>query len=174
MYGSRFDYADPAFQQMVNRSKEFVRLAGSAEILLYNMFPWLRWCCGRWLVKRTQILEHTDNVIEEIKGLAQGLKDTLNPQDLRGFVDSFLVRQQRESDQPGSYFHNNNLIITVCNMFAAGTDTTGTTLRWGLLLMAKYPPHTGPGSGGAESGHWGTGTQVEDRRDLPLHRCCDP
>lgn len=28
---------------------------------------------------------------------------------------------------------------TVLNLFTAGTDTTATTLRWGLLLMAKYP-----------------------------------
>ncbi|KAJ8362801.1 hypothetical protein SKAU_G00116320 [Synaphobranchus kaupii] len=106
---------------------------------LYNMFPWLHWCCGRWLVNRTRILKITDDNIEEIKGLVQGLKDTLNPQDLRGFVDSFLVRQQEESDQPGSYFHNNNLHFTVFSLFAAGTDTIAGTLRWGLLLMAKYP-----------------------------------
>ncbi|KAJ8362814.1 hypothetical protein SKAU_G00116450 [Synaphobranchus kaupii] len=131
MYGSRSDYADPAFQQMVNRSNEFVRLAGSAEIWLYNMFPWLRWCCGR------------------------------------GFVDSFLVRQQRESDQPGSYFHNNNLNLTVCNMFAAGTDTTGTTLRWGLLLMAKYPHIQDQVQEELSRVIGEREPRVEDQRDLP-------
>ncbi len=30
-------------------------------------------------------------------------------------------------------------MMTVGNLFVAGTDTTGTTLRWGLMLMAKYP-----------------------------------
>ncbi|KAJ8283594.1 hypothetical protein COCON_G00024440 [Conger conger] len=139
MYGSCFDYADPSFQKMVDSNNENIQLYGSAEILLYNTFPWLRWFCGRWLVNRTQILKNDQCNIEEIKGLVQGLKDTLNPQDLRGFVDSFLVQQQKESDQPDSYFHNDNLNFTVYNLFAAGTDTTGTTLRWGLLLMAKYP-----------------------------------
>ncbi|XP_074513316.1 cytochrome P450 2K1-like [Sebastes fasciatus] len=32
-----------------------------------------------------------------------------------------------------------NLVSSVGNIFAAGTDTTGTTLRWALLIMAKYP-----------------------------------
>lgn len=37
------------------------------------------------------------------------------------------------------HFHDENLMSTVLNLFTAGTDTTATTLRWGLLLMAKYP-----------------------------------
>lgn len=38
-----------------------------------------------------------------------------------------------------SHFHEDNLLYTTMNLFAGGTDTTATTLRWGLLLMAKYP-----------------------------------
>ncbi|KAJ8362845.1 hypothetical protein SKAU_G00116760 [Synaphobranchus kaupii] len=167
VYGSRFDYADPSFQQMVKRANEAIRLSGSAEIQLYNIFPWLRWCCGWWLVKRTQILKITDDGIENIKGLVQGLKDTLNPQDLRGFVDSFLVRQQQESDQPGSYFHNNNLNRTVADLFAAGTDTSGTTLRWGLLLMAKYPHIQDRVQEELSRVIGEREPRVEDRRNLP-------
>ena len=45
----------------------------------------------------------------------------------------------QESKVTNSYFHDDNLMETVLNLFAAGTDTTATTLRWALLLMAKYP-----------------------------------
>uniref|UniRef100_UPI003AACC4DC cytochrome P450 2K1-like isoform X1 n=1 Tax=Centroberyx gerrardi TaxID=166262 RepID=UPI003AACC4DC len=45
----------------------------------------------------------------------------------------------QESGNMYSHYHKENLLITVGNLFSAGTDTTGTTLRWGLLLMAKYP-----------------------------------
>ncbi|XP_061084754.1 cytochrome P450 2K1-like isoform X1 [Conger conger] len=167
MYGFRFDYADPAFQKMVDRANENVRTVGSSQIRLYNMFPWLRWCCGRWLVNRTQILKNVKNNIEEIMGLVLGLKDTLNPQDLRGFVDAFLVRQQEESDQPDSYYHNNNLKFTVGNLFGAGTDTTATTLRWGLLLMAKYPHIQDQVQQELNQVIGDREPRVEDRRKLP-------
>ncbi|KAG9461609.1 hypothetical protein GDO78_016264, partial [Eleutherodactylus coqui] len=37
------------------------------------------------------------------------------------------------------YFHNDNLAMLVSNLFVAGLETTSTTLRWGLLLMMRYP-----------------------------------
>ncbi|KAG8124508.1 hypothetical protein E2320_020176 [Naja naja] len=39
----------------------------------------------------------------------------------------------------GGYFHNKNLIGVVNDLFGAGTDTMGQTLRWAILLMMKYP-----------------------------------
>ncbi|KAJ8273524.1 hypothetical protein GJAV_G00102580 [Gymnothorax javanicus] len=167
MYGTRFDYADLTFREMVARANENIRLAGSAEIQVYNMFPWLGWCCNQWLVKRTQLLKRSQDNINEIMGLVQGLKDTLNPQDLRGFVDAFLVRQQEESHRPGSYFHNDNLKYTVSNLFAAGTDTTATTLRWGLLLMAKYPHIQAQVQEELSRVIGDREPRVEDRKNLP-------
>ncbi|XP_073080393.1 cytochrome P450 2K6-like [Manis javanica] len=37
------------------------------------------------------------------------------------------------------YFSDDNLVALVSNLFVAGTETTASTLRWGLLLMMRYP-----------------------------------
>uniref|UniRef100_A0A452SNS7 Uncharacterized protein n=1 Tax=Ursus americanus TaxID=9643 RepID=A0A452SNS7_URSAM len=38
-----------------------------------------------------------------------------------------------------AYFSDENLVALVSNLFAAGTETTASTLRWALLLMMRYP-----------------------------------
>lgn len=37
------------------------------------------------------------------------------------------------------YYHEDNLLHSTMNLFAAGTDTTADTLQWGLLYITKYP-----------------------------------
>ncbi|XP_051744227.1 cytochrome P450 2K1-like [Ctenopharyngodon idella] len=133
VYGSRFEYTDPRFTEMVDRTNENIQISGSASMMLYNTFPWL----GPFLNSKRIIVRNVLKNRAEMTKLINGLLETLNPQDRRGFVDSFLIRKQ--SDEKDSHFHQENLLATVGNLFAAGTDTTGTTLRWGLMLMAKYP-----------------------------------
>ncbi|KAL3053728.1 hypothetical protein OYC64_006117 [Pagothenia borchgrevinki] len=79
--------------------------------------------------------------IRDVKALVKNLKETLNPSVCRGLVDRFLIRKEKEEDScvKDTPYNEKNLIFTITNLFAAGTDTTATTLRWGLLLMAKYP-----------------------------------
>ncbi|KAM4716440.1 uncharacterized protein FYW61_016770 [Anableps anableps] len=137
MYGSRFEYDDPRFRNLVSRANESIRITGSAEIQLYNTFPRL----VGWIKNRQVILKNAELTIRDVKDLIRKLKETLNPQICRGLVDCFLIRKQKEEDSrvKDTQFTEENLIFTVTNLFSAGTDTTAATLRWGLLLMAKYP-----------------------------------
>uniref|UniRef100_A0AAZ3SX61 Uncharacterized protein n=2 Tax=Oncorhynchus tshawytscha TaxID=74940 RepID=A0AAZ3SX61_ONCTS len=79
VYGSRFEYSDSKFRATVDRVLYY----------LYNMFPWL----GPWLKSRKLLLKNIENNKKEMEELVRGLKETLNPQMCRGFVDSFLVRK---------------------------------------------------------------------------------
>ncbi|KAF4115665.1 hypothetical protein G5714_003154 [Onychostoma macrolepis] len=165
VYGSRFEYTDPQFTAMVDRANENVRVAGSTSMILYNIFPWL----GPFL-KNKKIIKH--NILknrQQMTKLINGLLETLNPHDCRGFVDSFLIRKQSEekSGKNDSYFHQENLMSTVINLFVAGTDTTGTTLRWGLMLMAKYPHIQDQVQEEIDRVIGGRQPVVEDRKKLP-------
>nr|XP_043904812.1 cytochrome P450 2K1-like [Solea senegalensis] len=67
-----------------------------------------------------------------------------------------------------SHFHEQNLLMTVIHLFAAGTDTTATTLRWALLFMAKYPQIQDQVQEELSRVIGSRQVQVEDRKDLPF------
>ncbi|KAL6476319.1 hypothetical protein MHYP_G00148180 [Metynnis hypsauchen] len=165
VYGSRFEYSDPRFKKMVERANENVRIGGSAPIRLYNVFPWI----GPFLRSKRTLETNAANNKKQINELVSALKETLNPDDCRGYVDSFLLRKQRDeqSGQKNSRFNEKNLFTTVINLFVAGTDTTGTTLRWGLLLMAKYPHIQNRVHEEIDRVIGGRQAVVEDRKNLP-------
>ncbi|XP_067312622.1 cytochrome P450 2K1-like isoform X1 [Pseudorasbora parva] len=165
VYGSRFEYTDPQFTKMVDRANANVRDGGSFSIMLYNTFPWL----GPFLKSKRIIVRNVLKNRVEMTNLITGLLETLNPDDQRGFVDSFLMRKQSEeqSGNRDTYFHQENLLMTVGNLFVAGTDTTGTTLRWGLMLMAKYPHIQDRVHEEIERVIGGRQPVVEDRKKLP-------
>ncbi|XP_028577806.2 cytochrome P450 2K1-like isoform X1 [Podarcis muralis] len=135
LLNKRFEYEDSTFRKLLKLVNENVRLFGSPSVMLYNIFPAL----GSLLGARKTILHNRDEMHAFINvTFIQHLRD-LDKNDQRSLIDSFLLKQQEEKDKPNGYFHNENLKAVVGNLFAAGMETTAITLRWGLLLMMKYP-----------------------------------
>ncbi|XP_059211948.1 cytochrome P450 2K1-like isoform X2 [Centropristis striata] len=166
VYGYRFEYDDPEFTTMVARANWNVQLLGSASAQVYNLFPWI----GRFLSKRNEFLRSNTATVEQNMRLLGHLKETFNPQMCRGFVDAFLRRKQtlEESGITNSHFNDKNLRTTVINLFTAGTDTTASTLRWGLLLLAKYPKIQDQVQEELKRVIGSRQVQVEDRKILPF------
>uniref|UniRef100_A0A8C6TMX0 Cytochrome P450 n=1 Tax=Neogobius melanostomus TaxID=47308 RepID=A0A8C6TMX0_9GOBI len=156
VYGSRFEYDDPKFVALVNNTNRSIQMVGSPSVQIYNLFPWLG----------------LTEVVRKLLGgknrqFFKNLRETLNPQMCRGFVDSFLVRQKKEG-VPDSPFDEDNLLQTVMQLFNAGTDTTATTLRWGLLIMAKYPHLQDQVREEISRVIGSRQVLIEDRKDLPF------
>uniref|UniRef100_A0A3Q3WHG3 Uncharacterized protein n=1 Tax=Mola mola TaxID=94237 RepID=A0A3Q3WHG3_MOLML len=168
VYGSRFEYSDPRFRAMVKRANENIRITGSAQIQVYNMFPRL----VSWIKNRQLILQNLEMNIREIKELIMHLKETLNTNVYRGFVDCFLMRKQKEEVRLLLFVtinisSNEYLLMIFANLFGAGTDTTAATLRWGLLLMAKYPHIQDQVQEELRRVVGSSQVRVEDRKNLP-------
>ncbi|KAM9346654.1 cytochrome P450 2K1-like [Symphorus nematophorus] len=165
VYGSRFEYNDPRFKNMVRRASENIRIAGSAQIQLYNMFPRL----FGWVKNRQLILKNVEMTARDIKDLTMQLQETLNPHICRGLVDCFLIRKLKDEEScvVDTHYNYENLRFTAINLFGAGTDTTATTLRWALLLMAKYPHIQDQVQEELSRVAGSRQVRVEDRKNLP-------
>ncbi|XP_069830125.1 cytochrome P450 2K6-like isoform X2 [Dendropsophus ebraccatus] len=136
LLGHRFDYNDPKLQRLLTIIRDIIRIGGSPMALLYNAFPSLmRWIPGSHKTLRPTIDEFNSFVRE----VFTKQRDQLDVNDQRNLIDCFLVKQKEEKPNPELYFHDGNLTTLVTDLFSAGMETTSTTLRWGILLMMKYP-----------------------------------
>ncbi|KAM3930496.1 cytochrome P450 2K1-like [Leptodactylus fuscus] len=130
----RFDYEDPTLLRLLKILQENIRLLGGSKAMLYYAYPtMMRWC--------SDIEQTTTRNFAEMHAFVRetftNQKKELDANDQRNLIDAFLVKQQEEN--PNLYFTNDNLTALVSDLFAAGMETTSTTLRWGLLLLMKYP-----------------------------------
>ncbi|XP_051792726.1 cytochrome P450 2K1-like isoform X3 [Acanthochromis polyacanthus] len=166
VFGSRFEYDDPVLTSLVHQTKRRFQLLNSPSVQVYNMFPRF----FKWIANRREFHNVITDHKKQIFALVSRLKETLNPQMCRGFVDAFLVRQQNveESGITNSHFHTANLMTTVINLFAAGTETTSTTMKWGLLYLAKYPKIQDQVREEMTRVIGSRQVQFSDRKDLPF------
>ncbi|XP_068921875.1 cytochrome P450 2K6-like [Petaurus breviceps papuanus] len=135
LLGKRFDYQDPQFLRLLHLNGENVRLSGCPGITLFNMFPAL----GFLIQDHKTVLKNRDELFSFIRMTFLNHLQKLDKNDPRSFIDAFLIRQKEKKDKPDNYFSNDNLVALVNNLLSAGTETTSSTLCWGILLMMKYP-----------------------------------
>ncbi|XP_069831999.1 cytochrome P450 2C5-like isoform X2 [Dendropsophus ebraccatus] len=131
----RFEYDDPKVLKLMTLINENIRIIESPMVRLYNSYPALiGWLPGSHRKLAENNREMQDFVMATF--VHQGDFDVNNQ---RSFIDAFLAKQQEGKSESELYFHNKNLSVLMTDLFTAGMETTSTTLRWGLLLMMKYP-----------------------------------
>ncbi|XP_069581598.1 cytochrome P450 2J4-like [Brachyistius frenatus] len=135
VFENRFEYSDEQFQSLLQNLNKFMRVQTSFLLQMYNMFPWLmKWLPG----PHRKILALVHNLIHFVETKIEEHKESLNPSSPRDYIDSFLIEMGENADKD-SGFELNNLAFCTLDLFVAGTETTTTTLLWGLLYMIYYP-----------------------------------
>uniref|UniRef100_K1R0T8 Cytochrome P450 2B4 n=1 Tax=Magallana gigas TaxID=29159 RepID=K1R0T8_MAGGI len=132
VYGKRYDYQDPEFRKLIaNMSTVFEKGSSTGAI---NFFPFLRFLPGD-LFGVKKLKECNQVEVEFNKQRIKDHKTFFNPRDPpRDYIDSILFAQTKtEMLNKTQVYHH------ISEMFAAGTDTTATALRWALLYLIHYP-----------------------------------
>ncbi|XP_069854966.1 cytochrome P450 2A5-like [Dipodomys merriami] len=136
VFGDRFDYEDKEFLSLLRMMTGSFQFTATSTGQLFEMFY--------------SIMKHLPGPQQQARKELKGLEDfitkkveqnqrTLDPNSPRDFIDSFLIRMQEEKKNPNTEFFMKNLVLTTLNLFFAGTETVSTTLRYGFLLLMKYP-----------------------------------
>ncbi|XP_003420838.2 cytochrome P450 2B11-like [Loxodonta africana] len=136
VFGERFAYKDPQFLRLLDTFYQTFALVSSFSSQVFELFQdFLRHFPG----PHRQVYKNLQEVNAFISCSVAKHRETLDPSAPRDFIDTYLLRMDKEKSNPDTEFHQRNLILTTLSLFFAGTETTSTTLRYGFLLMLKYP-----------------------------------
>ncbi|XP_069006178.1 cytochrome P450 2J4-like [Embiotoca jacksoni] len=135
VFGNRFEYTDKQYQSILQNFSETVYLEGSVWAQLYNTMPWLmKWLPG----PHQKMFTLTQSILDFIEIRIKEHRENLDPSSPRDYIDAFLIEMGEKEDKD-SGFDLTNLSFCTLDLFGAGTETTTTTLHWGLLYMIYYP-----------------------------------
>uniref|UniRef100_A0A8C8RFS8 Uncharacterized protein n=1 Tax=Pelusios castaneus TaxID=367368 RepID=A0A8C8RFS8_9SAUR len=138
VFGDRFDYEDGNFLTLVSRIKEILHQLSSpwGQVGMYNLFPGLMsYLPG----PHNRIFENFEQLRLFVQEQVKRNQESFNRHCPRDFIDCFLLRMEKENQDPLSYFHMETLVMTTHNLFFAGTEAVSTTLNYGFLILMKYP-----------------------------------
>ncbi|XP_043533805.1 cytochrome P450 2K6-like [Chiloscyllium plagiosum] len=135
LFGDRFDYDNKIFNSLINMNNEMTTLTGTASIQLYNSYPSL----GFLIPARRKMIENRDKMMEIFDSFFKAAEETLSENSIQTLNEALILRHQQESRGQDEEIQKRNTLMIIMDLFGAGTETTSTTVCWGLLLMMKYP-----------------------------------
>ncbi|XP_012316881.2 cytochrome P450 2B6 [Aotus nancymaae] len=136
VFGKRFDYQDKEFLKLLHLFYESFSLVSSLFSQLFELFSdFLKYLPGA----HRQIHKNLQEISAFIGHSVEKHREALDPSSPQDLIDTYLLHMEKEKSNPHSEFNHQNLILNTLSLFFAGTETTSTTLRYGFLLMLKYP-----------------------------------
>ncbi|XP_069500529.1 cytochrome P450 2G1-like [Ambystoma mexicanum] len=134
--GKRFDYEDTTFNKILLNIREGFNIMSSFWGQLYEMFPkFMIYIPGphRRMFKLFKYLEDFIQARVDIN------LETLDANSPRDFIDCYFIRKEQGKLNTSTKSDRMNLVMTVMDIIFGGTETITSTMKYGLLILMKYP-----------------------------------
>ncbi|XP_060638766.2 cytochrome P450 2C20-like [Anolis sagrei] len=137
LLGERFDYHDEEYLQTLKQLIDGTRLESSVSGQLYNFFPRIMdYLPG----EHQNLFKNLYGVQAFIARKVEEREKTSDHTDVpQNFVDAFLLKMEQEKDNPNTEFTKENLMMTIYDLFIAGTETSSTTMRYFFMTLVEHP-----------------------------------
>ncbi|XP_072346329.1 cytochrome P450 2G1-like [Scyliorhinus torazame] len=136
VFGNRFEYTDSKLLTLLDMITENMRVISSPWGQLYDLLPSI---LDYFPGPHNRLFENAAKIKGFLREMIQSHKEARTAGGPQDFTASFLSKMEEEKGDPRSEFNDENLLLSTFNLFLAGTDTTSSTMRWGILLFLKFP-----------------------------------
>uniref|UniRef100_A0A8C5SZ85 unspecific monooxygenase n=1 Tax=Laticauda laticaudata TaxID=8630 RepID=A0A8C5SZ85_LATLA len=135
-FGKCFNYEDKNFLRFLHLLDENASLQSSTMTKLYNIFPTiLDYLPG----SHQKIFKNTEELKQFVSRQVDIHQKTLQPEHPRDFIDAFLIKMEQERQNSHSAFDHPSLVRSTLDLFTGGAQSTSLVLKYGLLVLMKYP-----------------------------------
>ncbi|CAH1791288.1 unnamed protein product [Owenia fusiformis] len=121
-FGERFDYNDGTFKKLLHMLDFFFAHGGPRT-------------GSRKMWK--QVVENDRAIKRFVKEKIEEHRKTYSGDTIRDFVDLYIQAEENEEDK--THLTEENVFQLIVDLFEAGTETTKTSLTWGVLHMTQHP-----------------------------------
>ncbi|XP_063614756.1 cytochrome P450 2L1-like [Penaeus indicus] len=140
----RYDINDPEiihFEKMIRVNIDIIK--GAAVLL--DIFPWLLYLTPKFVLNSWMQMGQMEKNAEEFKQFVMSIIEeheaSLDTEKPRDYIDCYLLEMRERQGDPNTVFKQDylDLLVSIGDLFAAGSETTSSTLRWVVLYMALHP-----------------------------------
>ncbi|XP_072828511.1 cytochrome P450 2E1 [Vicugna pacos] len=136
LFHKHSDYSDKTGLRLMYLFNENFYLLSTPWIQLYNNFS----SCLQYLPgSHRKLLKNVSEIKDYASARVKEHQESLDPSCPQDFIDSLLVEMEKEKHSAEPVHTLEGIAVTVADLLFAGTETTSTTLRYGLLILMKHP-----------------------------------
>ncbi|XP_063426316.1 cytochrome P450 2K6-like [Mytilus trossulus] len=133
IFGYRYKHDNESLQQLIKTMDNI--FSGPGALSASGIFPVLN------LIMKDNLKIRRDGFSTLKKYIEKHItehRETFDPEHIRDFIDMYVEAEKEESERT-SALNPAALLASIMDLFAAGTDTTSTTLDWSFKWMIQHP-----------------------------------